>query len=151
MELLEKLEKDYILALKEKDRLKADVLNMLKSQIKYKEIELKALSKNLTEVDLLEIIRKEIKKREEAIEMYKQASREDLLKKEIEELEILKSYFPKAPSEEELKEEVKRIIKDLNAKGKSDFGKVMKACIEHFKGAVDNKVLKEVIEKELSQ
>lgn len=150
MELLEKLEKDYILALKEKDKIKADVLNMLKSQIKYKEIELKALNKNLTEADLLEIIRKEIKKREEAIEMYKQASREDLLKKETEELEILKSYFPKTPSEEELKEEVKKIIKDLNAKGKGDFGKVMKACIEHFKGVVDNKVLKEIIEKELS-
>jgi len=149
MELLERIQKEYIQAMKEKDEIKASVLNMLKSQIKYKEIELKGLGKELSELDLIEIIRKEIKKREEAIEMYKQTSREDLLKKETLELEVLKNYLPKLPSEEEIRETVRKIIVEVGAQGKKDFGKVMKACMDKFKGLVDGSKIKEIVDSEL--
>ncbi|MFU2158260.1 MULTISPECIES: GatB/YqeY domain-containing protein [Caldisericum] len=146
MELLEKIQKDYIQSMKEKDEIKASVLNMLRSQIKYKEIELKNVKNELEESDLIEIIRKEIKKREEAIEMYKQAGRQDLLSKEEKELEILKSYLPKLPSEEEIKAEIEKIIHETGAKDKKDFGKVMKFAMEKFKGIVDGAKIKEIVE-----
>ncbi|MGB9831955.1 MAG: GatB/YqeY domain-containing protein [Caldisericum exile] len=146
MELLEKIQKDYIQSMKEKDEIKASVLNMLRSQIKYKEIELKNVKNELEESDLIEIIRKEIKKREEAIEMYKQAGRQDLLSKEEKELEILKSYLPKLPSEEEIKAEIEKIIHETGAKDKKDFGKVMKLAMEKFKGIVDGAKIKEIVE-----
>lgn len=146
MELLERIQKEYIQAMKEKDEIKASVLNMLKSQIKYKEIELKGTGKELQEGDLIEIVRKEIKKREEAIEMYKQTAREDLLKKEEQELEILKNYLPKLPSDEEIKAEIEKIIQEVGAKDKKDFGKVMKASMEKLKGLVDGSKIKEIVE-----
>jgi len=83
MEILDRIQKDYIQAMKERNEIKTTTLNMLKSQIKYKEIELKGTEKELQESDITDIIRKEIKKREEAIEMYKEARRTDLLEKEI--------------------------------------------------------------------
>ncbi|MBP8612611.1 MAG: GatB/YqeY domain-containing protein, partial [Candidatus Atribacteria bacterium] len=95
MEILDRIQKDYIQAMKERNEIKTTTLNMLRSQIKYKEIELKGAEKELQESDIIDIIRKEIKKREEAIEMYKEAGRTDLLEKEIKELEILNSYMPK--------------------------------------------------------
>ena len=148
MEILDRIQKDYIQAMKERNEIKTTTLNMLRSQIKYKEIELKGTEKELQESDIIDIIRKEIKKREEAIEMYKEAGRTDLLEKEIKELEILNSYMPKPLSEDEIKEEIKKIIEEMHA-GKSDFGKVMKAAMERFKGAVPGNKIKEIVEDEL--
>ena len=148
MEILDRIQKDYIQAMKERNEIKTTTLNMLRSQIKYKEIELKGTEKELQESDIIDIIRKEIKKREEAIEMYEEAGRTDLLEKEIKELEILNSYMPKPLSEDEIKEEIKKIIEEMHA-GKSDFGKVMKAAMERFKGAVPGNKIKEIVEDEL--
>ncbi len=148
MEILDRIQKDYIQAMKERNEIKTTTLNMLRSQIKYKEIELKGTEKELQESDIIDIIRKEIKKREEAIEMYKEAGRTDLLEKETKELEILNSYMPKPLSEDEIKEEIKKIIEEMHA-GKSDFGKVMKAAMERFKGAVPGNKIKEIVEDEL--
>ena len=149
MELIERIQKEYIQAVKEKDEIKASVLNMIKSQIKYKEIELKGLGKALQEGDLIEIIRKEIKKREEAIEMYLQGGREDLANKEKKELEVLKQYLPKVPDIEEIEKEIDKIIEEVSAKDKKDFGKVMKAAMEKFKGIVDGDKIKEIVQKKL--
>ncbi|BAL80335.1 GatB/YqeY domain-containing protein [Caldisericum exile] len=146
MGLLEQIQKEYIQAMKEKDEIKASVLNMLRSQIKYREIELKGLQKEITDSDIVDLIRKEIKKREEAIVMYTEAKREDLLSKEEKELEILKSYLPKEPSIEELRTEIEKIVQEVNAKGKQDFGKVMKVAMEKFKGVVDGNKIKEIVE-----
>lgn len=148
MEILDRIQKDYIQAMKERNEIKTTTLNMLRSQIKYKEIELKGAEKELQESDIIDIIRKEIKKREEAIEMYKEAGRTDLLEKEIKELEILNSYMPKPLSEDEIREEIKKIVEEMHA-GKSDFGKVMKAAMERFKGAVPGNKIKEIVEGEL--
>jgi uncharacterized protein YqeY len=149
MELIERIQKEYIQAVKEKDEVKASVLNMIKSQIKYKEIELKGLGKALQEGDLIEIIRKEIKKREEAIEMYLQGDREDLANKEKKELEVLKQYLPKVPDIEEIEKEIDKIIEEVSAKDKKDFGKVMKVAMEKFKGIVDGDKIKEIVQKKL--
>jgi len=148
MEILDRIQKDHIQAMKERNEIKANTLNMLRSQIKYKEIELKGTEKELQESDVIEIIRKEIKKREEAIEMYKSAGRADLLEKEEKELDILNTYMPKPISEDEIREEIKKIIKEMHA-GKGDFGKVMKAAMERFKGAVPGNKIKEIVESEL--
>jgi len=149
MELIERIQKEYIQAVKEKDEIKASVLNMIKSQIKYKEIELKGLGKALQEGDLIEIIRKEIKKREEAVEMYLQGGREDLANKEKKELEVLKQYLPKVPDIEEIEKEIDKIIEEVSAKDKKDFGKVMKVAMEKFKGIVDGDKIKEIVQKKL--
>lgn len=150
MELIERIQKEYIQAMKEKDEVKASVLNMIKSQIKYKEIELKGSGKKLQESDLIEIIRKEIKKREEAIEMYLQGEREDLLEKEKKELEILKQYLPELPQIGEIEKEIEKIIEEVGAKDKKDFGKVMKLAMEKYRGIIEGELIKEIVQKKLN-
>jgi len=92
------------------------------------------------------IILKEIKKRQESIEAYRTAGREDLAKAEEEELKILEEYAPKMLSKEEIEQIVSAVISELNATPK-DFGKVMKEVMARVKGSADGKLVNEVVKE----
>lgn len=149
--ILERINEDYKNAVKDKDEVKREVLNMLKSAIKYREIELRATGKELTEDEIVGVIQKEIKKRKEAIELYEKGGREDLVSKEKRELEILESYLPKQLSEEEIEDMAKEIINSIGATSLSDIGKVMKEIMPKVKGRADGNVVKKIVERLLSQ
>ncbi|MCX7795794.1 MAG: GatB/YqeY domain-containing protein [bacterium] len=149
--LLEKINKDYIEAKKSRDTLRESVLNLLKSNIKYKEIEAKSKGKTLEDNDIIDLIKQEIKKRKESIELYKQGGRQELVEKESAELEILQEYLPEQLSEEEIKTTLERIIGNVGAVSIKDFGKVMKEAMKDLKGKADGEVIRKIAENLLKE
>ncbi|MFN4244611.1 MAG: GatB/YqeY domain-containing protein [Brevinematia bacterium] len=147
--IIDKINEDYKNAIKNKDEVKRETLNMLKSAIKYREIELRAGGKELTEDEIISVIQKEIKKRKEAIELYEKGGREDLAQKEKRELEILIAYLPKQLSEDEIRDIVKDVIYSIGASSPSDVGKVMKEIMPKVKGKVDAGLVRQIVEEML--
>lgn len=147
--ILDKINEDYKNAVREKDENKKQTLNFLKSAIKYKEIELRSSSKELTDEEVISVIQKEIKKRKEAMELYEKGGRMDLYEKEKTELEILESYLPKQLTEDELKSIIKETIESVGAKSSSDIGKVMKELMPKVKGRADGSIVKKLVEETL--
>lgn len=144
------LQKEYINAFKNKDSIRANVFNMLKSAIKYKEVEFRSSNKEITEADILDIIKLEVKKHNESIELYKKGNRTDLAEKEEHELKILKELLPAEMSTEQIKIVVQKYIKELEAKNMSDFGKVMRETAKELKGKADGSIIKKIVEDEIN-
>ncbi|MBO8160558.1 MAG: GatB/YqeY domain-containing protein [Thermosipho sp. (in: Bacteria)] len=141
--LKEKIMQDLKSAMKERNEIKVRVLRLLNSAIKNFEVE---KMKEATDEEIGKLILKEMKKRQEAIEAYKNAGREDLSLEEEKELEVLKLYAPKMLSEEEIKIIVKNVIEELNATQK-DFGKVMKEVMGKIKGKADGSLVSKVVKE----
>ncbi len=105
--LKQKLQQEQIKALKTKDTKKLNILRYLLSVIKNKEIDQKGA---LSDEEIINIIRKQVKELKEAISSSKKAHRQDLLKENQKQLEIIQSYLPAELSDQELKEEIEKII-----------------------------------------
>jgi uncharacterized protein YqeY len=149
--LFEKINRDYIEAKKARDTLRESVLNLLKSNIKYKEIEAKGKGRTLEDSDIIELIKQEIKRRRESIELYKQGGRLDLAEKESEELKILQEYLPEQLSEEDIRATLQRIIKDSGAVNVKDLGRVMKEAMKELKGKAEGDVVRRIAEEILRE
>ena len=147
--IFEKISKDYIQAMKARDSLRIGVLSYIKSVIKYREIENREKEKELTDDDVTDVTSKEVKKREEAIEMYRQGGREDFAHKEEEELKILKEYLPAQMPEEEIRSKIKEIIQKVGASSNKDFGRVMKEVMIEIKGKANGALIKKIVEESL--
>ena len=145
--MLEKINEDLKSAMKGKDRLTVDTLRLLISRIKNEEIQKK---EKLTDPEIAVLVKKEIKKRKEAIELYKKGGREDLAEKESSESTILEAYLPKQVSGEELAGIIASTIEEMNATGPSDMGKVMKEIMSKYPGRVDGKQVRELVQEKLS-
>jgi len=146
-ELKEKLKNDLKEAMKAKDNFKRDVIRFLMSAVKQVEVDER---KELSDEDIMKIIQKSVKQREDAIAQYKEGGREDLVEKEQKEAEILKSYLPQQLSDEELKEIVKKVIEEVGASSMKDMGKVMGAAIKKTAGRADGKRINAIVKELLS-
>jgi len=146
MSLYQQLDQAFKAALKSQQPVAASTLRMLKSAIRYREVELK---RSLSEDELLAVVATQAKQRREAVAEYGKAGRPDLAKKEEEELSILLSFLPKQLSNEELEAEVFRIIEELGAAGPKDLGKVMKAAMARLAGRADGRVIQEMARQRL--
>jgi uncharacterized protein len=144
------LQKEYIKAFKNKETIKASVYSMLKSSIKYKEIDLRATNSSITENDILDIIKSEVKKHNESIELYKKGNRPELANKEEEELKILRELLPAEMSKEEIEAIVLKYVTKLQANSLADFGKVMREVSRELKGKANGLTIKEVVEEQLN-
>jgi hypothetical protein len=147
MSLYQQLDQAFKAALKGQQPVAASTLRMLKSAIRYREVELK---RSLTEDELLAVVATQAKQRREAVAEYSKAGRPDLAKKEEEELSILLSFLPKQLSHEELETELSGIIGELGAAGPKDLGRVMKAAMARLAGRADGKVIQEIARRRLS-
>ncbi len=143
----ERIMNDMKEAMKSKDELKLKVLRSLKSAIGYFEVE--GEKREAKDEDIEKIVLKEIKKRQESVEAYRNAGREDLAKAEEEELKILQEYAPKMLSKEEVKVIVEEVIKELSAT-KKDFGAVMKEVMNRVKGKAEGKIVNELVKELLN-
>jgi len=147
MSLVTQLEKDFLQALKAKEELKVAVLRMVKTALKNKQVELK---RPLTEEEVLKVLSKEAKQREDAATQFRQGGREDLALKEEQELEILKSYLPQKMSAQEMEEAIENALKELKPAGLKDMGKVMSYLMQKYPGQVDGKQLSQLVREKLS-
>lgn len=143
-DLKKKLQEDLKTAMREKDSFKRDTIRFLMSAIKQVEVDSR---KELSDEDIIKIIQKSIKQREESAVQYKEAGREDLYDKETKEAEILKSYLPKQLSDEELEAEVKKIIEEVGATSLKDMGKIMGVATKKLAGVADGKRINQMVKK----
>lgn len=134
-------------ALKKGDSVRVSTLRLLSNSLHNEEI---AKQRKLTGEEELVIVRRELKRREEAAEAYEKGGRPESAEKEKQEAEILKEFLPAQMSEEKLSELVNQLISELGASSQTDFGKVMGAAVAKVKGKADGKSVAEVIRKRLS-
>ena len=144
MSLKAKLQQDLKEAMKAKDTFKRDTIRFLMSAIKQVEVDSR---KELSDEDIVKIIQKSIKQREEAAAQYKEAKRDDLYEKETKEAEILKSYLPAQLSDAELEDEVKKIIEEVGATSLKDMGKIMGVATKRLAGRADGKRINMMVKK----
>ena len=99
--------------------------------------------------DIVKIIQKLVKQRQESMDIYSQAGRHELADKEQQEMFVLKNYLPDTLSEEELKTRIDVILIELNPQGMKDMGKVMKTLGERYPNQYDGKVASSYIKERL--
>lgn len=145
MNLKEKINQDLKEAMKSGDKDRLNTIRSIRALIL--EFEKSGSGKEIAESDELNILNAAAKKRKESIEQFKNAGRLDLAEKEEKELQIIMEYLPKQLTEEEIEVEVKKIISELNAKGKEDFSKVMPIAAKTLKGKADGSVIRKIVEK----
>ena len=146
MSLLERIKEDIKTAMKSGDRERLEVLRFVNSLFQNRAIEKRTQGESdiLTDEDLIESMRKEVKRRKEAIELFKQGGRNDLVEKEEKEVAIIQTYLPAAPTEEQ----IKALVQQLRQEGLSGFPVLMKEAMKRLKGADGNMVSKVVKETE---
>jgi len=152
--LEEQINQDYIKAMKDRDKVKSSTLSFLRAQIKNIFIEKRAGNadfKSLPDSDVIAVIKKQIKQRQDSITQYKSGGREDLADKESAELTILKEYLPEEMSEQELEALIKEAIEETQAESMKDMGKVMKIVADKVQGRADNKLVSDIVKRTLSQ
>lgn len=125
-------------ALKSKDGLRLSVIRMIKSSLKYREIEKMG---RLSDEDVLSVLSTLAKQRRESIEQFRAAGRSDLADKEQKELDIILGYLPRQLPPQELDELIRTTIRECAASTPDDVGKVMKLLMPKVKGAADGQLV----------
>ena len=148
--LKHKIQEDLKAAMIAKDELKLSTIRMLKSALQYYEIQ-KGAGYGATNDDVVEIISHEIKKRNEAIDLYRKGGRDELAQKEEKELEILKAYLPEQMSEDEIRKLVQEAISFTGASSMQEMGKVMGTLMPKVKGKADASLVSNIVREQLSK
>ena len=137
--MLEKIREDLKRFIKSKNKLASNVVRTIISNITNE-----GLKDSATEESIINIIKKEIKKRREAIKLYSANNRDDLAKVEEEELSILESYLPEQMTEQDLMKGMERIKDNLESEGKLNMGELIKASIKEFSSSADNSMISKI-------
>jgi len=152
MSLKEQLRHDLKEALRAGSDKRKMVIRMALAEITTAEIEhgMQSGETELDEQEILAILQKQAKQRQETIEELEQVDRPDLLVKEREELTILEAYLPEQLSREEIADEARRVIEEIDATGMRDMGPVMGQLMSKLKGRADGHVVNEVVRELLT-
>lgn len=146
--LEERIAKDYVQAMKDRNHVRSSTLNFLRANLKNVRIDKRA--DHLEDGDVVAVIKKQIKQRQDSIDLYGQGGRQDLVEKESAEMAVLKGYLPQEISEEELKVFVQEAVRETGAQSTKDMGKVMKALLVKIQGRADNKLVSAMVQKVLT-
>lgn len=147
MNLEKTLEADLLEAMKARDEIRVQVLRLVKAALKNQSIEVKG---DLTPQQMLAVLQKEAKKRQDSITQYREAGRDDLVRQEEAELEILDSYLPEQASDEAMRAAVKAAVAEVGA-SPAAMGQVIAHVREQFSGAVDGATLAAMVREELQK
>lgn len=146
MTLNEQIISEIKTAMKSGDAKTTGLLRFLVAQIQNKTKEkFGAKEGALSDDEVLDVLKREAKKRKEAIGLFEQGGRKDLADKEKEELALMGKYLPAELG----KEEIRKVAKEVISSGVTDFGKAMREVMARFKGQADGKLVSEIIKEEL--
>ncbi len=145
--LKQKLVEDLKQAMKSGDTTRRSVLRLLRSAIANAEI---ARQATLDDSDILGVIAKEVRQRQESIAAFKEGGRRDLEEKEQAELAILQEYLPQQMTREQIMDAARTVIAEVGAQGPGDKGKVMPKLIAELKGRADGREVNAVVTELLS-
>ena len=145
--LKEKLLEDLKSAMKDKNVNRKNTVQMFRAAILQVEKDKKI---ELNDDQILEVIAKEFKKRNDSLADYEKSGREDLISQIKEEMTVFEEYLPKKLSEEELTVKIKEIIFEVGATSMKDMGKIMKSAKEQLGVTADGKMINEIVKKLLA-
>ena len=147
--LEDKITQDYIQAMKSREALKASALSFLRAQIKNVMID-KRVEKAADE-DVITVIKKQVKQRQDSIEQFAKGGRQELADKEQAEIRVLEGYLPAAADPAAVEQAVVDAILETAATSPKDMGRVMKAAMARLAGqTVDGKTVNELVRKKLT-
>ena len=147
MVLRERLDQELKTAMREKDAVRLSVVRLLKSAIKYREIE---LAKALDDAEIERVIASELKRRRDSVEQFRAGNRQDLVDREEAEIRILKGWLPAQLTADELRAKVDEVVQRLGASGPKDMGAVMKALLPEVQGRAEGRAVSELVKSRLS-
>lgn len=146
MTLKQKLQEDLKTSMKNKDTLRKSVITLIRSSIKQVEVDKRI---ELNDDDIIDIISKQLKQRNDSLEQFLDAGREDLVEETRSEIEVLKEYLPQQLSEEELNEIAKQTISEVGATSMKDMGKIMSVIKPKTKDRADGKLINKLVKENL--
>lgn len=149
MTISEQIQKDMVDAMRSRDELRLSTLRMVKSAIKLKEVDKRAV---LDDKETQQILSTLIKQRRDSIEQFTKGGRQELADKEADEIKIIEHYLPKAMGEEQIAEAVKATITEMGSPTMKDMGTVMKnvmAKLQATGARVEGKTVSELVKKNL--
>lgn len=147
MNLVEQVNSDVILAMKNQDKLGLAVLRMLKSALQMESI---AKKHYLTDEEAMLVIKKQVKTRKDSIEEYKSYGKTDLVEDLNKEIEVLNKYLPKELTKDEIEKELDKIFEELKPTSIKDLGVVMKSASAKLATVADMKLVSNMIRERLS-
>ena len=149
MPLMEQIQKDLTQAMMAKDELRLSVLRMVKSALKYKEVE---KVRPLEDAEAVQVLQTLLKQRRESVEQFAKGGRQDLVDKETKEIAILEAYLPAGASDADMSEAIEAAIKETGANSPKAMGTVIKAAKARLEGkTVDGKTLSDRVRERLSK
>lgn len=149
-ELWQTINKDIISAMKAKKEQELSVLRMLLASLKNKKIAL-GNKEELTEEQILEVVKSEVKKRKDSVEDYTRGDRQDLVDKELAEIGIIEKYMPEQMSESDIEAAVKSVMEDMGEVSMKDFGNIMSQAMAKLKGQADGSLVSATVKKLLAK
>ncbi|MCC7366249.1 MAG: GatB/YqeY domain-containing protein [Dehalococcoidia bacterium] len=159
MSLREQLQSDLAQAMRDRDEIRKGALRMLVAAVRNAEIPA-APGKDLDEAELarraaedhhlsddavLAVIQKQVKQRQDSIDQYRKANRDDLAAKEEAEIAVFQVYLPQQAARDEIEAAARKVIADTGAAGPKDMGKVMPVLSKQFAGRADGRTINEVV------
>ena len=145
--LKDRIAADLKEAMKARDQIRVDTIRSALSGFTYKRTE---AGTELTDADELDVVRKQVKQRNDSFAEFQKAGRSDLADKEARERDILMAYLPAQKSPDEVRTVVKAIITELPGQSRNQ-GAVMKLAMAQLKGVADGNVVRQIVTEELSQ
>jgi uncharacterized protein len=147
MTLQEKIQNDITAAMRTKESLRLNVLRMMKTAVKNKEIE---KMKPLEEAEVLAVFNTLVKQRKDSIEQFRKGGREELAQKEESEIKIIEEYLPAAASDDDIRKAIEEAIQETAAASMKDMGKVMAATKTKLAGkTVDGARVSQLVKEQL--
>lgn len=147
MSLKDKLMDDLKAAMKDKDTVRKNAVQMVRSSVLQVEKDNKV---TLDDEGVMEVVAKEVKKRKDVLPEYEKSGREDLIGDLKKEIDVLMAYLPQQMSEDEIEALVVEAIAEAGAKTMKDIGKVMAVIMPKTKGKADGKTVNFFVKKHLS-
>lgn len=148
MNLHERLMADLQAAMRSQDSARKDAIRMVRAAIKNAEID---WQREASDEEIQKLISTEVKRRREAIELFRQGGRADLVTSEEAQIAILAQYLPTQLSEEQIAEIIQRVIRDLGATGLDDLGAVMRQVMAQVKNQADGRLVSTLVRQILGR
>jgi len=146
---MEQIQKDLTAAMMSKDELRLSVLRMVKSALKYKEVE---KVRPLEDAETMQVLQTLLKQRRESVEQFAKGGRQDLADKETKEIAIIEAYLPAGASDADMAAAIESAVKETGANSPKAMGAVIKAAKARLEGkTVDGKTLSDRVRERLSK
>ena len=151
MSLRNKIDEDYKQSIKNKDQQKIDTLRLIRSAIKDKDISSRTSEnkEGINDSEILSLLLNLIKQRNDSIEQFQKAKRDDLIKNEKSEIEVIKNYLPQQKTQEETEKIITEIITNKDLKSIKDMGKLMSIMKNDYAGEVDMSLVSKISKSKL--